>query len=85
MIPKFWFRLAWAGWVLQGIVMEVIAIAFLGSQEATLSAAVWWLFATVQASPFGAVGVALLSILMIGFFGWVSLHFLQKLIAKQQL
>ena len=82
---KLTFRVLWALWVAFGLVLEIVAIAVTRYQGDTLSENVWELLDAMRAAPGGALLVAAFSMLLIGFFGWVSLHFLQRLMRKGQL
>ena len=81
---KLIFRVLWILWVLSGLGLEAVAIAMQQPGD-TLSENVWELLDVMRAAPGGAFMVAAFSMLLIGFFGWVTLHFVQRLMAKKAL
>jgi hypothetical protein len=82
---KLVFRVLWILWVLFGLVLEGLAIAVFKGEGDTLSENVWVMLDVMREAPGGAFFVAGFSMLLIGFFGWVTLHFLQRLMARKQL
>lgn len=78
------WAVAWASWIGLGIVMEIVALAMTQPGD-TLSENVWELLELARQAPGGAVLVAGMSMLLIGFFGWVTLHFLQRLTSRNRL
>lgn len=75
--PQLWSTIAWVCWVVQGLVLEFLTIAFFGDGD-TLSENVWYLLEWMGTQPWSSAGYAFVSMALIGFCGWLPLHFLRK-------
>lgn len=82
---RFVFRVLWGLWVFMGLFLEFAAVVLFHGEGDTLSEQVWTLFELAREAPGGAVIVAGMSMLIIGFFGWLTLHFLQRLMSRNRL